>query len=117
MDRDKRWERVELALRGMILGEGQASTDPVATVKERYADKETDEFLKPIIVGGEEARIQNNDTIFFFNYRSDRVRQITQLLGDVDRSPRPDIPYPTKIRLVTMTQYKVDYPFEIAFKP
>jgi 2,3-bisphosphoglycerate-independent phosphoglycerate mutase len=54
--------------------------------------------------------------VFFFNYRSDRVRQITQLLGDVDRSVLADFPYP-KIDLVTMTQYKQDYPFEIAFQP
>lgn len=58
----------------------------------------------------------DGDNVFFFNYRSDRVRQITQLLGDVDQSPLPDFPYP-KINLVTMTQYKLDYPFEIAFKP
>ncbi|KAK0625261.1 BPG-independent [Bombardia bombarda] len=116
MDRDKRWERVELALKGIILGEGEESTDPVQTVKERYAKGENDEFLKPIIVGGKDGRIQDGDTVFFFNYRSDRVRQITQLLGGVDRSPRPDFPYP-KITLVTMTQYKLDYPFEIAFKP
>ncbi|ETS83662.1 hypothetical protein PFICI_05538 [Pestalotiopsis fici W106-1] len=116
MDRDKRWERVELALKGMVLGEGEESTDPVQTVKQRYETGENDEFLKPIIVGGKEARIQDGDEVFFFNYRSDRVRQITQLLGDVDRSPRPDFPYP-KAHLVTMTQYKLDYPFEIAFKP
>ncbi|KAK0611509.1 BPG-independent [Immersiella caudata] len=115
MDRDKRWERVELALRGMVLGEGEQSDDPLKTIKERYEKGENDEFLKPIVVGGE-GRIKDDDTVFFFNYRSDRVRQITQLLGDVDRSPRPDFPYP-KIKLVTMTQYKLDYPFEIAFKP
>lgn len=61
--------------------------------------------------------VLDDDVVFFFNYRSDRVRQITQLLGDVDRSPRPDFPYPKNITLVTMTQYKLDYPFEIAFKP
>ncbi|KAK3385002.1 BPG-independent [Podospora didyma] len=116
MDRDKRWERNELALKGIILGEGEQSTDPIQTVKERYEKGENDEFLKPIVVGGKEGRIQDNDTVFFFNYRSDRVRQITQLLGDVDRSPLPDFPFP-KITLVTMTQYKLDYPFEIAFKP
>ncbi|OTB17654.1 hypothetical protein K445DRAFT_260632 [Daldinia sp. EC12] len=116
MDRDKRWERVEIALKGMILGEGEESSDPVKTVKERYEKDEKDEFLKPIIVGGKEARIKDGDEVFFFNYRSDRVRQITQLLGDVDRSPKPDFPYP-KINLVTMTQYKADYPFEVAFKP
>jgi len=116
MDRDKRWERAELALKGMILGEGEQSDDPVKTIKERYDKGENDEFLKPIIVGGQERRIKDGDNVFFFNYRSDRVRQITQLLGDVDRSPLPDFPFP-KINLVTMTQYKLDYPFEIAFKP
>ncbi|CAK7222290.1 hypothetical protein SBRCBS47491_004815 [Sporothrix bragantina] len=117
MDRDKRWERTELALKGMVLGEGEATDDPVKTVEARYDSGENDEFLKPIIVGGEQRRIKDNDTVFFFNYRSDRVRQIVQLLGDVDRSPRPDFPYPKDITLVTMTQYKLDYPFEIAFKP
>lgn len=116
MDRDKRWERVETALKGMILGEGEESSDPVKTIKERYEQGEKDEFLKPIIVGGQDARIKDGDEVFFFNYRSDRARQITQLLGDVDRSPRPDFPYP-KIHLTTMTQYKVDYPFDIAFEP
>ncbi|KAH8668418.1 BPG-independent [Xylariales sp. PMI_506] len=116
MDRDKRWERVEIALKGMILGEGEESDDPVKTIKERYEKDEKDEFLKPIIVGGQEARIKDGDEVFFFNYRSDRVRQITQLLGGFDRSPRPDFPYP-KIKLTTMTQYKLDYPYEIAFKP
>jgi len=117
MDRDKRWDRVEVALKGMIVGEGEDSSDPLATIKERYAKGENDEFLKPIIVGGKERRIQDNDQIFFFNYRSDRVREITQLLGGVDRSPKPDFPYPKNITLTTMTQYKLDYPFNIAFKP
>jgi len=117
MDRDKRWDRVEVALKGMILGEGEDSSDPVKTIKERYEKGENDEFLKPIIVGGKEARIQDNDEVFFFNYRSDRVREITQLLGDVDRSPKPDFPFPKNITLTTMTQYKLDYPFAIAFKP
>jgi 2,3-bisphosphoglycerate-independent phosphoglycerate mutase len=59
----------------------------------------------------------DGDEVFFFNYRSDRVREITQLLGGVDTSPKPDFPYPKNIRLTTMTQYKLDYPFTIAFKP
>jgi len=58
MDRDKRWERNELALKGMILGEGEESSDPVKTIKQRYEKGENDEFLKPIIVGGKEGRIQ-----------------------------------------------------------
>ncbi|POR36140.1 2,3-bisphosphoglycerate-independent phosphoglycerate mutase, partial [Tolypocladium paradoxum] len=120
MDRDKRWERVEIALNGLCHGKGEACDDPVATVKARYergGDKDKDEFLTPIIVGGDEGRIKDDDTVFFFNYRSDRVRQITQLLGDVDRSVLPDFTYPKIGKLVTMTTYKTDYPFEVAFEP
>ncbi|UNI17519.1 Phosphoglycerate mutase (2,3-diphosphoglycerate-independent) [Purpureocillium takamizusanense] len=120
MDRDKRWERVEIALKGLCHGDGEASEDPVATVRERYergGSKDKDEFLTPIIVGGDESRIKDDDTVFFFNYRSDRVRQITQLLGDVDRSVLPDFQYPKISKLVTMTMYKTDYPFEVAFEP
>ncbi|KKY23183.1 putative phosphoglyceratebisphosphoglycerate-independent [Phaeomoniella chlamydospora] len=117
MDRDKRWERVEIGMKGVVTGEGEESSDPVKTVEERYEKGETDEFLKPIIVGGDERRIKDDDTLFFFNYRSDRVREITQLIGDYDRSPRPDFPYPKNIHVTTMTQYKTDYTFPIAFSP
>lgn len=58
MDRDKRWDRVEVALSGLCNGEGEESSDPVKTIKERYENGENDEFLKPIILGGKEARIQ-----------------------------------------------------------
>ncbi|MCJ1308658.1 hypothetical protein MMC25_002311 [Agyrium rufum] len=117
MDRDKRWDRVEIGMKGVVTGEGEDSDDPVKTIEERYSKDENDEFLKPIIVGGKERRVQDNDTLFFFNYRSDRVREVTQLLGDVDRSPKPDFPYPKNISITTMTQYKTDYPFPIAFEP
>jgi len=136
MDRDKRWDRVEIGMKGVVTGEGEESTDPVATIEERYSKGENDEFLKPIIVGGKEARVQgktrsmkfilttrllkfspDNDTLFFFNYRSDRVREVTQLLGGVDRSPKPSFPYPKDISITTMTQYNVLYPFNIAFRP
>jgi 2,3-bisphosphoglycerate-independent phosphoglycerate mutase len=58
MDRDKRWERVEIGLKAIVCGDGEESDDPVKTIEERYEKKETDEFLKPIIVGGKERRIQ-----------------------------------------------------------
>lgn len=60
MDRDKRWDRVEVGMKGLVLGEGEPSDDPVKTIKERYEKGETDEFLKPIIVGGDERRIKGN---------------------------------------------------------
>ena len=58
MDRDKRWDRVEIGMKGIISGDGEESSDPVATVEERYTKGENDEFLKPIIIGGQEARVQ-----------------------------------------------------------
>lgn len=66
MDRDKRWDRVEIALKGLILGEGEASEDPVATVKARYeagGQGGKDEFLTPIIVGGDESRIKGESCL------------------------------------------------------
>jgi 2,3-bisphosphoglycerate-independent phosphoglycerate mutase len=117
MDRDKRWDRVTIGMKGIVSGEGEASDDPVGIIKSRYEKGETDEFLKPIIFGGAERRIKDNDTLFFFNYRSDRVREITQLLGDYDRSPVPDFAYPKDIHITTMTRYKTDYTFPVAFPP
>lgn len=73
MDRDKRWERVELALNGMVHGKGQEVTDPVQAIKDVYAlggDKDRDEFIKPIILNGKEARIQGTSTPQFPNNTS-----------------------------------------------
>lgn len=65
MDRDKRWDRVEVGLKGLVTGEGEEVTDPVAAIKSRYEKGENDEFLKPIILGGKERRIQGKLTLIF----------------------------------------------------
>jgi len=108
MDRDKRWERVTIAVEGLIKGEGEASDDPIATIEERYKKDETDEFLKPIIIGGDEGRIKGGtgvlvpsscadcssegDTLFLFNYRADRMREIATVLGKLDKVVDTEIP-------------------------
>lgn len=77
MDRDKRWERVEIALKGLCHGEGEASEDPVATIKARYdrgGNKDRDEFLTPIIVGGDEGRIKGKT----IHQMSDRFQRPTR---------------------------------------
>ncbi|WPH04194.1 phosphoglycerate mutase 2 [Acrodontium crateriforme] len=123
MDRDKRWDRVEIGMTALCSTDvskiegASSSEDPVKTMQERYDQGETDEFFKPIIVNGDEARVKDGDTLFFFNYRSDRVREITQLIGNQDRSPKPDFAYPKDIHVTTMTRYKTDYDFPIAFAP
>ena len=115
MDRDKRWERVKIAVDGLVSGEGEKSDDPLATVEKRYEAGETDEFLKPIICGSPESRIQKGDTIFTFNYRSDRVREIVTVLGLPDRPMEVEVP--EDLHITTMTRYNAEFPFAIAFPP
>ena len=83
MDRDKRWERVQMAYDAMVYGEGRRSDDPVAAVAESYANNITDEFMEPVVVDGD-GTISDNDSIIFFNYRPDRAREITRAIVDPD---------------------------------
>ena len=83
MDRDKRWERVQLAYDAMVYGEGIQNGDPVAAVAASYADGITDEFMEPVVCD-ENGTISDHDSIIFFNYRPDRAREITRALVDPD---------------------------------
>ena len=58
MDRDKRWERVKIAVDGLVKGEGEKTEDVVKAIEEKYKEDETDEFLKPLIVNGDAGRIK-----------------------------------------------------------
>ncbi|KAJ1734878.1 hypothetical protein H4S06_000008 [Coemansia sp. BCRC 34490] len=114
MDRDKRWERIQIAFDAMTQGRGEKSDDPIKTVEERYAKDETDEFLKPIIVD-QKGLVRENDAMFFFDFRSDRMREIAQAFGV---KPTPfDSSVPSGLHIATMTQYKADFPFPAAFPP
>ena len=83
MDRDKRWERVQMAYDAMVYGEGRRSDDPVAAVAESYANNITDEFMEPVVVDGD-GTVSDNDSVIFFNYRPDRAREITRAIVDPD---------------------------------
>jgi 2,3-bisphosphoglycerate-independent phosphoglycerate mutase len=65
MDRDKRWERVTLAVNGLVKGEGEKADDAVKAIEARYEKDETDEFLKPIILAGEEGQIKGMCAIIY----------------------------------------------------
>ncbi|KAF9032593.1 BPG-independent [Panaeolus papilionaceus] len=82
MDRDERWERIKIAVDGLVNGVGE-KVDAEKGVVDDEKDT-TDEFLKLIIVDGEEGRIKDDDTPFFFNYCSDRMCEIVSILGDVE---------------------------------
>ncbi|WP_027377271.1 2,3-bisphosphoglycerate-independent phosphoglycerate mutase [Kaistella palustris] len=107
MDRDKRWERVKLAYDAMVNGIGEVTHDPIATMEKCYKDGITDEFLRPIICLKESnlpvIKIDNGDVVFCFNFRTDRAREITEVLT------QREIPEygmsPLDLYYVTMTNF------------
>ncbi len=105
MDRDKRWDRIELAFNAIVKGEAEYSAESApAAVRAAYERGETDEFIKPTLVG-DEGRIRQGDSIVFFNFRPDRARQLTQKLGEAG------------FRITTLTQYNEDWDYPTAFPP
>ncbi|MFA8436986.1 MAG: 2,3-bisphosphoglycerate-independent phosphoglycerate mutase [Marinifilaceae bacterium] len=83
MDRDSNWERVKLAYDLYTKGEGKASTDVVKSIEESYAEGVTDEFIKPVVMvdeaGAPVAKIEEGDVVICFNFRTDRLRQMTMV--------------------------------------
>ena len=106
MDRDKRWERVKIAYDLLVKGEGEVSANFTDTIRQRYANGETDEFLHPII-SPEKPVIKEGDVVIGFNYRTDRCREITEVLTQYNY---PDFGMHTlPIKYVTMTNYDESY--------
>jgi 2,3-bisphosphoglycerate-independent phosphoglycerate mutase len=119
MDRDKRWDRTELAYRAIVLGEGTRVTDPLVAIRQAYSSDKTDEFILPVVVtenGKPVAPMRDGDAVICFNYRSDRMRQIVRALIDpefdgFDVSRRP------KVSVTTLTNYDKTFPVPVAFEP
>jgi 2,3-bisphosphoglycerate-independent phosphoglycerate mutase len=143
MDRDHRWERIQVAYEALTAGVGEAVTDVKAALAKRHAQNETDEFIKPMIVVGT-PRISDHDAVIFFNYRIDRPRELTRALaltGDFAAPAESFDPFAVKytkshlkptvsvshgftrskvltdLHMVTMTEYEKNTPVEIAFPP
>src|SRR6516165_7508310 len=118
MDRDKRWNRTKLAWDAIVLGRGATpGTDAAEAIRARYSEQETDEFLKPIVLlYPNEPRVRDGDVVFFFNFRADRARQLSQafLFQDFDGFDREVWP---RVHYVTMTEYDRTYDCPIAFQP
>ncbi|KAI9179350.1 hypothetical protein H9P43_004669 [Blastocladiella emersonii ATCC 22665] len=124
MDRDKRWERVSLALdaylegKGDVIEGGNTADALVAAVEARYDAGQTDEFLTPLVAAGAEGTFAKGDTVFTFNYRSDRMRQLVASLDARCGAFSPlaaTVALPEDLHLTCMTQYKADFPFPVAF--
>ncbi len=139
MDRDLRWEREHKAFNAMVRGqaEGGAYHDAITRVRESYNNGVTDEFIEPFVCidahGEPVARIRDRDAVLCFNYRADRVRQITRVLArrsgltktaglDLPKAaeleleiPREDVP--EDLHFVTMTQYDKNYTLPMVIPP
>ena len=103
MDRDKRWDRTERALRAIVGGEGRHADDPIAAVQASYDEGVTDEFIEPVVIDGRPRLDPERDTAIFFNFRPDRGRQLSEKLGELG------------VDLTTMTRYRDDFEFPVAF--
>ena len=111
MDRDKRWERVKLAYDAMVNGVGEQTHDILSSITKAYENGITDEFLKPMICLKESnlpvAKIENDDVVFCFNFRTDRGREITEVLSQHDL---PDYGmHHLNLYYVTMTNYDKNF--------
>jgi 2,3-bisphosphoglycerate-independent phosphoglycerate mutase len=84
MDRDKRWERTSKAYNLMVHGKGEITSDFEKTIKSGYEAGLTDEFLEPLFCGDTQTLIMEGDTVLSFNFRTDRGRQITEVLSQID---------------------------------
>ncbi|MEO5906314.1 MAG: 2,3-bisphosphoglycerate-independent phosphoglycerate mutase, partial [Saprospiraceae bacterium] len=107
MDRDKRWERTKLAYDLLVRGAGSPSHDLLSSMQSFYNEGITDEFIQPVFLADEKGlpigRIRDGDTVIFFNFRTDRPRQLTEVLT---QNPKPEFDMtPLDIRMVTMTSY------------
>jgi len=114
MDRDKRWDRVELAYDAMVYGESASSNpNPVAAVKDSYSKDVTDEFVEPVVCDSQ-GTIGDNDSVIFFNFRPDRAREITRALVDPDFDGFTHQHFP--LTFVCNTEYDATMPnVEVAY--
>ncbi len=120
MDRDKRWERVKRAYDAMVLGVGLKAKSALEAVENAYERGETDEFVQPTVIVDDEGKplgtITDGDAIIFFNFRSDRAREITRafIFDDFSGFVREKHP---KVFYVCMTEYDEMFPVPEAFPP
>jgi len=111
MDRDKRWERIKLAYDAMVDGVGEKATDAIEAIENSYSKNVTDEFIKPTVILAEDqqplAKIKDGDVAICFNFRTDRCREITQVLTQMDL---PDHGMQKlSLNYTTMTEYDKTY--------
>ena len=125
MDRDRRWERTQRAYDMLVRGRAEHHAESGEdAVGQAYRRGETDEFIEPTLVAAE-ARIRPGDSVICFNFRPDRMRQLTRALAEPGFGEGPEqLPgwsgrggCPALTRLMTLTRYEEDWPYPVAFSP
>jgi 2,3-bisphosphoglycerate-independent phosphoglycerate mutase len=118
MDRDSRWDRIQLAYDLLVHGRAaNRAASGEAAARAAYERGETDEFITPVVIGDSGALIRPGDSVFAFNFRPDRMREITLALADpgfaeIDRGGAEVVS-----RYATMTEYEEGWPYPVAFPP
>lgn len=120
MDRDNHWERIEKPYLAIVQGKGKLSGNPLEAIKNSYAENVFDEEFLPVVITEKNepiARVENNDSLIFFNYRADRAREITKAFVDPEikgfqRGERIE-----NLFFVAMAEYEEGMPVEVAFPP
>lgn len=114
MDRDNRWERIEKFWRAVVLGEGLAASSAVDAVDQAYERNENDEFTLPSVVG--RRSIADGDSVICFNFRPDRVRQISRALTQSEFAGFERAAFP-QVHYACLTEYDASLNLPVAFSP
>ncbi|MBC2722072.1 MAG: 2,3-bisphosphoglycerate-independent phosphoglycerate mutase, partial [Desulfosporosinus sp.] len=118
MDRDERWERLEKGYRAIVYGEGKHAAGALSAVEFSYDTRVTDEFVLPTVIDDQDGKpvglVQEGDSVLFYNFRSDRAREITRAFVD-EEFPGFQRPNRPKVHFVCMTQYDETIPAPVAF--
>lgn len=119
MDRDNRWDRVEKAYNAIVLGQGDVATDPIEALKASYQKEVYDEQFVPTVItenGKPIATVGENDAVIFFNFRPDRMRELTKafVMPTFDSFARTHV---ENLLVVTMAEYESGLPVEVVYPP
>lgn len=121
MDRDQRWDRVEKAYQAMVYGVGVKALFPQVAVEQSYEKRVTDEFVEPTVIVDEKGQpkglIESGDTLIFYNFRSDRAREITRAFTEHDFNFFDRGENPPQVHYVCLTQYDVRIKAPVVFPP
>jgi 2,3-bisphosphoglycerate-independent phosphoglycerate mutase len=112
MDRDENWERTRTAYDAIVNREGRRASDPVEAVETAYERGETDEFVEPTVID-EAPALEDGDSVFFFNFRGDRARQMTRMVNGIE--PEWEGDKELDVEFATMTSYDEGYDLPVAY--